>query len=54
MDFATISSNVAGYLSAYLWDGDLDANSKIIRIVAGALGVVVLVVMIQRRRTRAR
>jgi hypothetical protein len=32
----------------------MDSNTMIIRIVAGVLAVVVLVILVQRRRTRVK
>jgi len=49
-----ISSNVAGCLGMYLLDASADNNSHIIQWAAGALAVIVLVIVIQRRRTRVK
>ena len=54
---STIFRNVADYLVFYIWDGDADASAgttKIIRIGAGILAVIILVILIQRRRTRVK
>jgi len=50
MDFTAM----IGQLGFYLWDANGDQQTTIIRIGAGILAVVVLVVLIQRRRTRAK
>jgi hypothetical protein len=55
MGFSVICKNVAGYLGMYLLDdAPADKNTKIIQVVAGILAVIVLVIIIQRRRTRVK
>jgi len=55
MDVATVFGSVANFLCAFMWDeGDQSPNTKIIRIIAGVLAVVILVIIIQRRRTRVK
>ncbi|MGD0479548.1 MAG: hypothetical protein ABSA42_05220 [Terracidiphilus sp.] len=55
MGFFAICNIVAAYLGVYLLD-DAPAgnNTRIIQVVAGVLAVIVLVIIIQRRRTRVK
>jgi hypothetical protein len=54
MDVATIFGGVASFLWVFLWDDEPDPNTKIIRWIAGILAVIILVIIIQRRRTRVK
>jgi len=54
MSLITLSKGVAGYFGMYMLDTPVDPNSRIIQWASGILAVVVLVVIIQRRRTRAK
>jgi hypothetical protein len=54
MSFAAILSSMNGFLGACLLDDAGNGNTKIIQIVSGILAVVILVVVIQRRRTRVK
>ncbi|MGA2570551.1 MAG: hypothetical protein ABSF23_08540 [Terracidiphilus sp.] len=54
MGFIALLNNVAFSLCMFLLEGDADKNTNIIRIVAAVLAVVILVVLIQRRRTRVK
>jgi hypothetical protein len=55
MGFSLICKNVAGYLGMYLLDdAPGDKNTRIIQVIAGVLAVIVLVIIIQRRRTRVK
>jgi hypothetical protein len=55
MGFVALIKNVAGYLCFYMMlDAEGDKNTKIIRIVSAILAVIILVILIQRRRTRVK
>jgi hypothetical protein len=54
MGFSVICKNVAGSLGMYLLDAPVDKNTRIMQWVAGILAVIVLVILIQRRRTRVK
>jgi hypothetical protein len=54
MGFVAMITSAAGLLSLYMWEGDPDKSTTIIRVVAGVLAVLILVVLIQRRRTRVK
>lgn len=56
MDVATVIGGVANFLGAILWDdaGGGDQNTKFIRWGAGILAVIILVILIQRRRTKVK
>ncbi len=54
MGLFAICKNVAGYLGMYLLDAPVDKNTRIIQWVSGILAVIVLVIIIQRRRTRVK
>jgi hypothetical protein len=55
MGFFAICNIVAAYLGMYLLDdAPGSGNTKIIQVAAGVLAVVVLVIIIQRRRTRVK
>ena len=54
MGFSMICKNFAGSLGMFLLDAPVDKNSRIIQWVAGILAVVILVILIQRRRTRVK
>jgi hypothetical protein len=55
MGFFAICNMVAAYLGVYLLDDAPTGNSsRMVQVVAGVLAVVVLVIIIQRRRTRVK
>lgn len=54
MGFATMIKSLAGYLGIYFLDAAADKNTRIIQWIAGILAVIVLVIIIQRRRTRVK
>jgi hypothetical protein len=55
MGLFAICNIVAAYLGVYLFDDAPTGNStRIIQVAAGVLAVIVLVIIIQRRRTRVK
>ena len=54
MGFSMVCKNVAGYIGMYLLDAPVENHTRIIQWVSGALAVVILIVLIQRRRTRVK
>lgn len=55
MGLSVICKNVAGSLGMYLLDDAPAGNGPtIIKVVAGILAVIILVIIIQRRRTRVK
>lgn len=54
MSLFSMMQSVALTLSMYMWDGEPDKNTTILRVVCAVLAVVVLVILIQRRRTRVK
>jgi hypothetical protein len=55
MGFFAICNMAAAYLGVYLFDDAPAGNSsRMVQVAAGVLAVVVLVIIIQRRRTRVK
>lgn len=55
MGFFAICNIVATYLGMYLLDdAPASTNTRIIQVAAGVLAVIVLVIIIQRRRTKVK
>jgi len=52
MQIASILNQVATYLM--MLDGGVTGNTGLVRWVAGGLALVILVVLVQRRRTRVK
>ncbi len=54
MGLFVICKNVAGCLGMYLLDAPVDKNVRTIQWIAGVLAVIILVILVQRRRTRVK